>query len=216
MQAVITEQQARQITGGRKPLVPVEYEAACKALAECVDLDESKCWADKADALAAWAKIYHDDKVAVTSKRLKLKAYRRMGEIAAELRPRKILRGQDGRSLGNAPGPVTLLVEKGGLTKGAAENARRLARMPLAKFDEIVNLAIPPGPNLAGKMSGSSDIWQLLTQSNMGLMKFRSFCRGNQAKALARGLYLNEATAARSAVLEVQEWLDEFEQHLPK
>lgn len=84
MSTVITEQQARQITGGRKPLVPVEYEAACNALAQCVDLDEAKYWSDKADALAAWAKIYRDDRISAQAKRLKLKAYRRMGELAAE------------------------------------------------------------------------------------------------------------------------------------
>ena len=58
---VITKDQARKITKGRTPLVPVEYEVAIRALTECTTLDESKYWSDKSDALAAWAKIYHSD-----------------------------------------------------------------------------------------------------------------------------------------------------------
>jgi hypothetical protein len=51
MQQVITAKQARQITGGRTPLVPVVYEDALKALGECLSLDDAKVWDNKADAL---------------------------------------------------------------------------------------------------------------------------------------------------------------------
>ena len=88
MNSVISEEQARQITGGRKPLVPVEYERACTALAECQTIDEAKYWDNKADALAAWAKIYNNDQAGLEAKRLKLHAYRRMGEIAREIIPK--------------------------------------------------------------------------------------------------------------------------------
>lgn len=56
MNSVITAEQAKKITGGRTPLVPVEYEAAVKSLQACATLDEAKYWSDKSDALAAWAK----------------------------------------------------------------------------------------------------------------------------------------------------------------
>ena len=148
---VLTEKQARHITGGRKPLVPVEYEAACKALQACIDIDEAKYWADKADALAAWAKVYRDDKVGRQAKQLKLLAYRRIGELARELRPQgsagsgKII---DGKKLrGRLKGPKSLLREHG-MPSGLANAATRLSRLPKSKFDEIVNQPVPPAPTL--------------------------------------------------------------------
>lgn len=51
MKAVISSEQARQITGGRTPLVPVEFETAVKALKACTQIDEAKYWSDKASAL---------------------------------------------------------------------------------------------------------------------------------------------------------------------
>lgn len=87
MQQVISAEQARKITGGRTPHVPVEYETAINALVACRSIDEAKYWSDKSDALAAWAKIYHSDKAAREAKALKLWAFRRMGQLAAELRP---------------------------------------------------------------------------------------------------------------------------------
>src|ERR1700722_7297053 len=83
--------------------MPVEYVEACKALAACVTIDEAKRWADKAEALAAWAKIYRSDEASVQAARLKLHAYRRMGKLAEEIRPLRHIGGQ-----GYALGPPSL------------------------------------------------------------------------------------------------------------
>src|SRR5208282_4621524 len=89
---VLTKEEAKRITKGRTPLVPVEYETAITALTECAHLDEAKYWDNKADALAAWAKIYHSDECARKAKMLKMHAYRRMGQLAGELRPKMPVR----------------------------------------------------------------------------------------------------------------------------
>ena len=86
MQQVITAGEARAITKGRAPLVPVEYEEAVKALAKCREIDDAKYWSDKASALAAWAKIYHSPQVMREAKLLKLHAYRHMAELAHAIR----------------------------------------------------------------------------------------------------------------------------------
>src|SRR5688572_2684465 len=94
------------------PKLPVEYSAAITAIAVCRTIDDGKYWSDKADALAAWAKIYKDDVVAREARSLKLHAYRRIGVLAAEIRPLKF------RGRGGAVGPNSLLVENGfSLTK---------------------------------------------------------------------------------------------------
>jgi hypothetical protein len=208
---IITEKQARQITGGRKPLVPVQYEAACKALAECIDLDDTKYWSDKADALAAWAKIYHDDKVAVEAKRLKLKAYRRMGEIAAELRPRGSVVAP------GSPGPLSVLIEHG-LDRKHAQAARRMATLPTQRFQAIVDLPCPPSPKHVFRdvLRKGTKEWLAFSAQGGSVTGFRGFCRRYEPGEFARGMAPDEAAKARLVVVEIQEWLDEFEQYLPK
>jgi hypothetical protein len=225
---VITVEQARAITGGRTPLVPIEYESALKALQACSTLDEAKYWDNKADALAAWARIYRNDQAGVEARRLKLHAYRRMNELAEELRP-----SRPNRAAGN-PGARSVLMEQG-LSTQTTQNVRRIGAIPGKKFEQLVKSPKPPGVTRAallgiGKSGGfngfppqrelSSDAWRTLAlQSGTGpsLAAFRSiFCRRYSAKVLARGLKPDEVAGARALITEVQEWLDEFEQHLPR
>lgn len=215
---VITEQQARQITGGRKPHMPIEYEQACKFLDQCIELDDAKYWSDKSDALAAWAKIYHDEDAARKAKRLKLKAYRRMGELAAELYPRKW--NKVGAGLGGAlPGPIKAL-KAAGLKQHEADWASALAKVPAEKFNRAVSSPRPPAPSafMPKFAKGTSETWKRLSGhvGGQSLTGFRGFIRGLDAKIVAAGLTKSEAALARAAVTEIVEWLDEFEQHLPK
>ena len=144
MQSVITVEQARKITKGRTPHVPVEYETACKALEACCTLEEGKYWSDKADALAAWAKIYHDSKIERQAKILKLRAYARMGELAKELYPKPIFLGR-----GGARGATTELRERAGMSDRDARCAVSLARVPYEKLKELESLPRIPTPHTA-------------------------------------------------------------------
>lgn len=215
MQQVITIKQAKEITKGRTPLVPVEYEAAIKALAACLSLDDAKYWDNKADALAAWAKIYRDDKVGRQARSLKLFAYRRMGILAGELRPG----GRQPGVRGAAPGPVTVLMESG-LKKGEAVAARQLAKLPQREFNSLANALRPRSPLTEAKVlqmgTCMSKAWIALTQNAAGFPHFRAFCRRNEASEMARSLRADEAIKASEMLIEINEWLDKFEQYLPK
>jgi hypothetical protein len=189
--------------------LPVEYEAACKALATVTTIDEAKFWTDKAEALAAWAKIYKSDRAAVEAKRLKLHAYRRMGELAAELRPSPV---RDGHT----KGPASLLMERYGFTRARATTARRLANMSDAEFADLSEGAAPLYRVLQNGAASSGAWHTLMYSSGGGLCHSRSFCRRFSASELARGLKLDEVDKARELVRELSDWLDEFEQHLPK
>lgn len=195
--------------------LPVQYEEAVKALDACLAIDEAKYWSDKADALAAWAKIYRNDVAGRRAKQLKLHAYRRMGTLAAELRPNK----HTGTNQGAAPGPLSLLREQG-LTESQASVARKLALTSKVKFDAIVDKPNPPSPMSAGKafLTKGSDAWRLIGVSNgCSMSNFRSaVCRKVKASKLARGLVSDEIEKARVIATECAEWLDEFLQHLPK
>lgn len=210
MNAVITSVQARQITRGRTPLVPVEYETAIKALTECVTFDETKYWSDKADALAAWAKIYHSNDTLVKAKRLKLHAYRRMGEIAQELRPTGPKLGNTGA--GRLPGAISLLREHG-LKRSEASAARKLALMSDSRFSSILKRPNAP-TTVAHNLWPSDPVWQKFSHTAMTM---RAFFNKNTPASVARCLKNDQyAATARKLVVDLTEWLDEFEQRLPK
>jgi hypothetical protein len=230
MQSVITQRQAREITRGRTPLVPVEYEEACKALVACSTIDEAKYWDNKADALAAWAKIYHDDKVTRQARALKLWAYRRMGELAAELRPQKSGGKKQG---GSTLGPWSLLLESG-LTLAETTAARALARAPLSEVKRATEMSKPPSP--LGAVRGRNGIntapWGGKRNWFWDETKWRvcweeighciAAIRNHDAVLMAKNINphamksLPAGPSVRTRVRELIEWLDAFEQALPK
>lgn len=206
MQQVITSKQAKQITGGRTPLVPVQYEQAVKALAECISLDDAKTWADKSDALAAWAKIYRDDKVLRQAKILKLEAFRRMWILAEELYPRRNL-----KTGGTTPGARHALI-KSGLNRVQADSARAIAKLSDAEFKKVISADRPPAPSIF-RDCGSTPEWM---EARRYMSNLRGCARRFSAKTVAMKLKEGEAKLAKQMVVELQEWLDEFEQNLPK
>lgn len=212
MQNLITSEQAKKITGGRTPLVPVEYEQAVKALKACSTLDEAKYWSDKADALAAWAKIYKSDEASLEARRLRLHAFRRMAELASELQPMKALgRDKGGKHLGNSPGPVSLLRSQG-FERNRANVVMRIGNLKRSEFDALVAAKKPPSP-LTVRSHGLNPTWGEVQKP---LISARSAMRNKDPVNTARSLSANSIEAAKALADEVTEWLDAFEQALPK
>lgn len=167
--------------------MPVIYEQAVQALIACRTLDEALYFADKAEALQAWAKIQKNDQAGLEAKRLRLHAYRRAG-------PLRLLQ--------------TILPDS------PARAARHLARLPQREFDAVMALPHPPTPMAArNALFASSSAWNNLRIHISGL---RTMLRSNDLATLGGGLAAPEAKWARAAVVEIIEGLDQFERHLPK
>lgn len=198
------------------PKLPVEYEQAVKALEACTHLDETKYWADKAEALAAWAKIYHSPDAQLKAKKLKLHAYRRMGEIAEQLRPsgqyKMILDSGGYRRSRKAKGPASLLREHG-LKKSEAAAAMTLSHLAGEKFAEA--LENPQAPTtVAYRPYKGSTAWRAFYAQAINL---RAVCLRFDPAEVARELTERRASAtAKELVTTLTEWLDRFEQALPK
>lgn len=232
MRPVINAEQARQITQGRTPLVPIEYETAVKALAECISLDEAKYWNNKADALAAWAKIYRSDEAERKARMLKLHAYRRMGELARELRPggpKKIYQNKTEKHaayrqrkrlglppqevpLGEKPGAASLLRESG-FSEQRARTILTVSKLPDEVFADAVNQPRPPSPTRLMEMTRDNVLWRDLS---MQLHRLRAFMQRNTPSEVAAVVSLDTAATAKELSLSIVEWLDKFELILPK
>lgn len=65
--------------------LPQTYESAKSALSQCVALDECKSWADKAAALASYAKQANDEELMKMATRIRDRAIRRAGELLAQI-----------------------------------------------------------------------------------------------------------------------------------
>jgi hypothetical protein len=150
--------------------MPVEYETAIKALEACATLDETRTWRTAAEALAVWAKLYKSEEAELKAKRLRLYAYRRMGELATELRPsgRIQQKGPGVRGCrGSLPGAVSLL-EEHGLTKTEAGAATWMARLPYTEFQNLLERPLSP-TTLSQHLWNRDPVWMRFSRSAMAL-----------------------------------------------
>jgi hypothetical protein len=122
----------------------VVYEQAVYAIKQCSTILEAKHWNDKAEALAAWAKIYADERVEQEARALKLHAFRQIGRLADNMRQWTSL----GQGRGSSKGAHSLLQEHG-FNKTRATEALRIGRAPETVFNALVGRKRPPSPSTA-------------------------------------------------------------------
>lgn len=121
--------------------LPQTYEAARNALSECQNIDECKDWADKAAALASYAKQAEDETLMKMAARIKARAVRRSGELLQQ-----IGRHSKGGRPKNGEGDHTVLgaAREAGMSKHQQVQATRVASVPQAEFDRQVESDTPP------------------------------------------------------------------------
>lgn len=144
-----------------KARLPATYEGAKNALANCTRIDECQEWADKAEALASYAKQAQDDELRKMADRIQARAIRRCGELLNQIKERRGSR----TDLEPSPGrrdqvdpvaffkePVSILApltrsqvaEEAGLSRRQHHTALRVARVPHDEFDDAVESQEPP------------------------------------------------------------------------
>lgn len=201
--------------------LPLKYTEAVRALKACTSIDEAKYWTDKADALAAWAKIYRNDDAAKEARRVKLHAYRRMAEIAEEIRPTEI--GSKSGRRGGKPGASSLLKEYG-LSHTQAITARRVASIPNGRFNRLIGRKDPPtihqaaelaiGQVAEGYKAKRTAAYRELQRHSFLILA--SWIKTNPAKRLAVKMNKGETAILRPKIRALIDWLDELDQYLPK
>lgn len=144
--ALITKENAKAILKGRQPYEIVEYGAAKAAIQLCTTIIETKQWADKADALAAYAKIYHDEQLLRDARKLRVVAGRKMGLLALSENHTKL----DSRGIVRN-GTCDLLMDSG-LPRRHARNVIAVARLTNDTFDRAIDRPIAPTMSTLAKM----------------------------------------------------------------
>lgn len=125
--------------------LPKVYENAQTALANCNRIDECQSWADKAAALASYARQANDDSLLGLAKRIQGRAVRRAGELLKQIpdtnRGRPSLEIHDG-SVRNLT--RTEAAAEAGLSERQKVTALRVASVDAEEFEAAIESPTPP------------------------------------------------------------------------
>lgn len=141
--------------------LPATYEAAKTALSECTKLDECQSWADKAKALASYARQAKDDSMRKMAERIQARAIGRAGEILAQIEP-----GKTGPKpeLGAGALPQltrTQAAEDAGLSDWQRKTALRVASIDKDEFERVIESDNPPTVTQLAEMGTKKQIVDL-------------------------------------------------------
>ncbi len=121
--------------------LPSTYVAAKQALAECDRVDECKDMADKAAALASYAKQAEDDELMNYAKRIRARATRRCGELLKQFDARE--QTQFGGVATDTAVSQREVAEQAGLSKRQQVTAVRVASVPEEQFEALIEADSP-------------------------------------------------------------------------
>ena len=123
--------------------VLIRYDQARHALAQCERIDEAKDWANKASALAAYAKQANDPELEASARRIRARAFRRMGELSQELEKSKPDKGH-GAGLPSGGKTKASVLAEAGISTSQAHRAEKVAAIPVEEFERRVESDTPP------------------------------------------------------------------------
>jgi len=124
--------------------LPESYASARKALTECAEIDECKEWADRAAALASYARQAEDDQLEKMCVRIRARAIRRCGELLQEIEPGQGARDGKRQDGDDPPLNRTRAANDAGLSERQRKTALRVANVPADEFEAAVESDEPP------------------------------------------------------------------------
>jgi len=197
--------------------LPASYEQAKTALATCNRVDECKSWADKAKALASYAKQADDDTLHKLATRISARAIRRCGELLKEFQ------SPGGRPLKTSVGADTSFSQRdaardAGISKRQEVTAVRVANVPADAFELAIESDQPATiTQLAdiGKQTQTAPPgFKAATHAISTVKDFATFCKANAPEFVADGVYAYETANVRANVDTIHTWLITFTAHL--
>jgi len=213
------------IPGVRNAKLPAVYVEAQKALAACQKIDECKAWADKAAAIASYAKQAQDQTLMDTATRIKARAIRRCGEILKEMKKSQGER-TDRPKGGAPPRSRRARAQAAGLSRDQERDALRVASIPQKDFERAVESNSPPtltALSEAGKREAANR--EYLTSPKppgfkhatalLGTLRdFTEFCNKADAALVAEALSKREAKRVLRDMETITTWLKSLKRRM--
>lgn len=200
--------------------LPVVYTAAVNALAECSRIDECQQWADKAEALASYAKQANDESMRKMADRIQARAIRRCGELLKQVPVNHDRGNQHRQREGDHPQPTrTEVAEQAGLSEHQRKTAIRVANVRPDDFERQIESETPPTVTALAEQgkkpllnlgdSTPAD-FKLATAALATLRRFAEFADSTDPQRVAAGVQPSEAAKVRQHVATIDAWLDRF------
>lgn len=177
--------------------LPAVYQNAKTAISKCDEIDECKDWADKAEALASYAKQAQDEELRKMADRIQARAIRRCGELL-----QKIERGVNQHARSGAGPSRTEAARDAGLSRRQKRDSLRVARVPAAEFDDAVDSDDPPTVTKLseqGKLASSFNLhgrspqdFKAATATLGWLRSVSEFCDEHTAESVVAGFLPKE------------------------
>ncbi len=195
--------------------LPATYEAAKRALEQCVALDECKMWANRAEALASYARQANDDALLKMSMRVQARAIDRCGELLHEVEPAT---GAHRKSDGGDTLSRKQAARDAGLSDRQRVTALRVNNVPRDEFERLIESDDPPTvTKLAelgtkhqdpGYLKGREPDDFAAATPFIGLAKeFLAEAQEIDIDRVSRGLNENERAEARTNYQKCVEWI---------
>ncbi|WP_024516801.1 hypothetical protein [Bradyrhizobium sp. Tv2a-2] len=185
-----------------KARLPATYEQAKIALASCASIDECQDWANKAEALASYAKMADDDSLRTLADRIQARAVRRMGELL------KTFNAQGRRSDEPIVGTHEKLsqreaADRAGLSPHQELQAVRVANVPQEKFEAAIEAPKPTTVTALAEMGKQiravpAESFKAATHAIGAVKRFNEFCAANDP-ATAPSSFTDPTRLARAS-----------------
>lgn len=217
--------------------LPALYENAKTALAECAQIDEAKAWADKAAAIASYARQADDESLRQLADKIRARAIRRVGELLAEIKPAQGGDRGGGRPslTGNQSAGTVPLVSRtqaanaAGLSERQQKQALRVAAVPQLDFEaaierpkpatvtELASMGTKPIPKPLYDLQGiDPEDFKAATAGHGGLRALAEVAMRIDPAAVVRGSKDHELAKLRAQAEAVIAWVSELIAELEK
>lgn len=200
--------------------LPLSYQDATQALAVCERVDECREWANKAEAIAAYARMADDETLLKTAVRIKARAIKRCGELL------KQFQAPGARTDQPSTGADTRLTqreaaERAGMSKRQEATARNVANVPDDDFERMVESDDPPSvtqlaelgkisrpapPTEPPKPAGFAQATQFIGE----VAQLAARCRANPPGLILSGMADDGLEMVKADLDSVREWLNDF------
>lgn len=203
--------------------LPAVYERATKALAECSRIDECKDWANKAEALASYARQSKDDTLRKMADRIQARAIRRCGELLRQVESGQGTRTDKPHDATDTKLTRTQAASQAGLSERQKVTALRVASIPAPIFEQTIEQDEPPTvtqlaeqgkqskPKPLHDLEGIDPVLYPRATELQGMLKdLAGFSRKHDPKALAGAFKAHEIQPLKSAIAEIESWIDRF------
>ena len=200
--------------------LPQTYENAKTALASCASIDECQDWANKAEALASYARMADDDSLRKMADRIQARAVRRCGELLKQYDAKGRRSDREPVVLGDNRSIAPTKAEaarSAGMTPKQTATATRVANVPTDAFESAVESEAPPTVTKLAEMGKQARPkhetppgFREATAALGNVERFAKFCAEHDPVFVAGGVLQAEAQETREQVATIDAWLDRF------